>query len=515
MPNTINSGNTGNIPYYAATGTDLSPSPGITYDAVNRVLNIGAINVTRSSFSGGFGYAGMSYQQFHTSAAISSMNFVRGRGTSSSKVKPNNADQLANIVAAGWNGTAPMVGSYIRAVVNGTTSATSMPTEWVFGTHDGTTLEDRVKITKDGVLQANTIAPLSTTDLTLNAIGQIVLGAASKVKITGGSAGQSLTTDGNGNLSWTTVGGSSNQLVNGEYEVVLGSDGALTLPSGAGFGLGESGQLKVNDQASQSLDFRDSAGRGFYTNSDGYTLRSNGNYSWTFTFDGHLALPNGAVVRDTAGLAVAIGASAGNTSQGTQAIAIGLNAGANTQGENAVAVGGNAGNDTQGIAAVAVGVGAGQTSQGTAAVAIGGNAGTTTQGIAAVAVGQNAGTTTQGGAAVAVGVYAGNTSQGENAVAIGVYAGNTSQDENAVAIGGEAGKTTQGVSAIAIGYRAGPTSQAANSIVINATGVALDNTTESSLVVKPVRGVAGASLPAGFKPVAYNPTTGEFIYYDL
>lgn len=24
----------------------------------------------------------------------------------------------------------------------------------------------------------------------------------------------------------------------------------------------------------------------------------------------------------------------------------------------------------------------------------------------------------------------------------------------------------------------------------------------------------GASLPAGFKQVAYNPTTGEFIYYD-
>lgn len=76
----------------------------------------------------------------------------------------------------------------------------------------------------------------------------------------------------------------------------FGDDGTLTLPSGAGFGLGETGQLKVNDGTTLSLDLRDSSGRGFYTNSDGFTLRSNGSNNWMFKSIGTLNLPNfGAV----------------------------------------------------------------------------------------------------------------------------------------------------------------------------------------------------------------------------
>lgn len=67
--------------------------------------------------------------------------------------------------------------------------------------------------------------------------------------------------------------------------------GTLRFPNGAGFGLGESGQLKVNDGTTASLDFRDTSGRGFYTNSNGYTLRSNGTYNWKFGTDGRTTLP--------------------------------------------------------------------------------------------------------------------------------------------------------------------------------------------------------------------------------
>jgi hypothetical protein len=76
-------------------------------------------------------------------------------------------------------------------------------------------------------------------------------------------------------------------------------------------------------------------------------------------------------------------------------------------------------------------------------------------------------------------------------------------------------KHHQGADAVAIGKAAGETNQAANSIVLNATGTTLNNIVEDVFIVKPVRGVAGATLPAGFKQVAYNPTTGEFIYYDM
>jgi hypothetical protein len=79
--------------------------------------------------------------------------------------------------------------------------------------------------------------------------------------------------------------------VGGQRPWTFGGDGSLTFPHGAGFGYGESGQLKVNDGVTLSLDLRDNYGRGFYTNSDGYTLRSNGSYSWTFGSDAILSLP--------------------------------------------------------------------------------------------------------------------------------------------------------------------------------------------------------------------------------
>jgi hypothetical protein len=75
----------------------------------------------------------------------------------------------------------------------------------------------------------------------------------------------------------------------------FGTDGVLTLPSGAGFGLGNSGQLKVNDGITASLDFRDTSGRGFYTNDDGYALRSNGNNTWQFGTGGSITFPDNTV----------------------------------------------------------------------------------------------------------------------------------------------------------------------------------------------------------------------------
>jgi len=161
---------------------------------------------------------------------------------------------------------------------------------------------------------------------------------------------------------------------------------------------------------------------------------------------------------------------------------------------------------------IALGSNAGQTTQGGSAVAIGRYAGQTTQGGSAVAIGYFAGLSGQGQFGIAIGNTAGQTTQSTSAVAIGQSAGNATQGQGAVAVGTQAGLTTQGTKAIAIGYRAGETSQAANSIVLNATGLVLNNTVADTFVVKPVREVAGGTLPTGFKTVGYNPTTGEFIY---
>jgi hypothetical protein len=146
-------------------------------------------------------------------------------------------------------------------------------------------------------------------------------------------------------------------------------------------------------------------------------------------------------------------------------------------------------------------------------IALGLNAGNG-QANLAVAIGGAAGENNQGLAAVAFGNSAGQTSQGIGAVAIGAGAGNTTQGDCAVALGQSAGFTNQGANALALGDQAGFTNQAACSIVINASGGPLDNTVSNTTVIKPMRDGGTTGIPAGFKQVAYNPVTGELVYYS-
>ena len=253
---------------------------------------------------------------------------------------------------------------------------------------------------------------------------------------------------------------------------------------------------------------------------------------------GIITLTNGAVIRDTAGdavafgqgagltnqglYAVAIGETAGNTSQGLYGVAVGQEAGSNIQGYGAVAVGSSAGYDTQGTQAVAIGIYAGYITQGANSVAVGYNAGHASQGINAVAIGylagnssqgvytvaigNSAGQTSQGSESIAIGSTAGQTTQGAFSVAVGLNAGRTTQGSTAVALGYNAGLTSQGQSAVAIGYFAGYANQATNSIILNATGAQLNQTTANTFTVKPVRQANTANA------MYYDASTGEITY---
>ena len=121
------------------------------------------------------------------------------------------------------------------------------------------------------------------------------------------------------------------------------------------------------------------------------------------------------------------------------------------------------------------------------AVAIGKSAGTTSQAASAVAIGYGAGSTTQGSAAIAIGLNAGASTQGINGIALGEQAAFSDQLSDAIAIGRNAGYLNQGSAAIAIGVNAGQTSQANNSIIINASGSALNQTVANTFTVAPVR----------------------------
>ena len=216
---------------------------------------------------------------------------------------------------------------------------------------------------------------------------------------------------------------------------------------------------------------------------------------------------------------IAIGPEAGRDDQGANGIALGHESGRADQAEFGIAIGEKAGHSNQGIRGIGIGRSSGKTDQGTKAVAIGDAAGYATQGANAIAIGEKAGETTQGtgGIAigyqagqtnqdtgtVAIGTTAGTTTQGEDAVAVGTNAGKTTQGTDAVAIGHSAGETSQGAGAIAIGYNAGSTNQAANSIVINAGGLALENTQEDSLKIVPIRSATMTTI------LGYNAATGE------
>jgi collagen type VII alpha len=78
----------------------------------------------------------------------------------------------------------------------------------------------------------------------------------------------------------------------GTYGWVFGADGSTTFPNGAKLNDGTSHQFATDNTVTTSLDLRDTSGRGFYTDTSGYTLRSSGSYNWVFGTDGSLTFPN-------------------------------------------------------------------------------------------------------------------------------------------------------------------------------------------------------------------------------
>jgi hypothetical protein len=173
-----------------------------------------------------------------------------------------------------------------------------------------------------------------------------------------------------------------------------------------------------------------------------------------------------------------------------------------------IALGASAGNTSQSVWGIAIGRNAGNTSQGSSAVAIGAQAGQTLQGVQAVAIGNNTGTTSQGNSSTAIGPNCATNAQGASSVAVGTNSGNR-QGTYATAIGPLAGSVSQGNYAVAIGTEAGRTSQHANSIVINANSSQLNSATAGAFYVSSIRNVTQANL------LAYDTTLKEISYFSL
>jgi hypothetical protein len=102
--------------------------------------------------------------------------------------------------------------------------------------------------------------------------------------------------NGTSNVTIPTANGNIVSTVAGTQQWIYATDGSTTFPNGAKLNPGTANQFATDNGVVSSLDLRDTSGRGFYTNGDGYTLRSNGTYNWIFGTNGNLTLPSGATL---------------------------------------------------------------------------------------------------------------------------------------------------------------------------------------------------------------------------
>ncbi len=176
--------------------------------------------------------------------------------------------------------------------------------------------------------------------------------------------------------------------------------------------------------------------------------------------------------------------------------------------EEKIALGESAAETNQGTQAIAIGRLAGQLNQGLRGIAIGHQAAFNGQGQRGIAIGTAAAATNQGAFAIAMGQDCANTNQGTEAIALGTNAGQINQGTYAIAIGYSAANNSQGTNAIAIGRSAVNSNQTAGSIVLNATGTAV-TAAGAGFYVAPIR------LGGSGRAVIHDTVTKEISYSNI
>jgi hypothetical protein len=204
---------------------------------------------------------------------------------------------------------------------------------------------------------------------------------------------------------------------------------------------------------------------------------------------GVVAVANGGTGQTTiAGIQGALGLA------GTK-VAIGATAGATTQGSGAIAIGNASGNLAQGAQSIAIGYVAGQSNQGANSVAIGSNAAQSGQGTQSVAIGLATNSAANNATALGANASAGHT----NATALGFQAATTAINTiqlgaDGVTVAGSTAitnvKTTGTLTAGTVTYPNAHNSIAGQILTTNGSGVASWATPASSGV--PYTGATGA-----------------------
>jgi hypothetical protein len=218
-----------NVLVLAPSTSDNVLTPAITQ--IGTPTHDGNLTITRNNFSIETG-AGLIFQQFHTNSNATPMVFYRARGQLTSEAPVQTLDRLGTIAFAGWDGTAPSIAAGITVATGATPTTGHVPGKFVISTDNGTVFAPRLIISNLGVIQFNSLAPISGTVITV--ANNLQVNAQSALRFadadssnyvalkspatvasnvtwtlpgTDGTSGQVLSTNGGGTLSWATVGG--------------------------------------------------------------------------------------------------------------------------------------------------------------------------------------------------------------------------------------------------------------------------------------------------------------------
>lgn len=219
---------------------NISPTTVTSFGSNSEGID-GNVYIVRNTYSGS-ATAGLVFAQHHSTPDAVNLNFFRSRGTGTSPTAVLSGDDIADIAFTGWDGTQRFPAGNISVKVDGAVSTGIIPGKMEFFVHDGITaglsgVKLRAEIKPDGRFRIDQLAALTSTNIVVPTNNTIDIGdvrlsqsglstvnsnanlfltanANGRVYIDGsgwpaslGTAGQVLSTDGAGSLSWTNAPG--------------------------------------------------------------------------------------------------------------------------------------------------------------------------------------------------------------------------------------------------------------------------------------------------------------------
>ena len=185
-PSRINAATTGAGEVAIYTGgvgvTTLNPQSVLSIGTVTETATItGNLIIQRDTYSAS-SQAGLLFKQHHATADAVGLNFYRTRGTGAAPTTIVSGDDIIDIGFLGHDGTNPTAVAGLSVITTGTISTGIVPAKFQFNTRNQAgVFAARVEISAEGVLQCNTFANLTGSDITFSPSGVVRLPAGSTV----------------------------------------------------------------------------------------------------------------------------------------------------------------------------------------------------------------------------------------------------------------------------------------------------------------------------------------------